>query len=96
MTFCWDTENAMFSICTVDGMSASSAVRSLWGVDTDWRVGVWSFTGWIASVGSWISTVWACGAGRVSGVFTSSISTSVEGRGRFLVVFLVNGAIVRC
>jgi major membrane immunogen (membrane-anchored lipoprotein) len=47
-------------------------------------------------VGDIIATSWAWGAGRARGAFTSSISTSVDGWGGFLGVFLVDGAIVRC
>jgi hypothetical protein len=47
-------------------------------------------------VGDIIATSWAWGAGRARGAFTSSISTSVDGWGGVLGVFLVDGAIVRC
>ena len=79
----------------VDGISAKSADRSKCGVETCYRVGSGLLAGWIAKFSAFSSTSFVWGAGRARGVFTSSISTSVDGRGGFLGVFLVDDAIVQ-
>ena len=80
-------------MCTVDGMSASKAVRSECRVDTGCRVGSAWVAGWMAYVVVCSTTLYVYGAGRVRGVFASSISTSVVGMRRLRVMFLVLGAI---
>jgi hypothetical protein len=80
-------------MCTVDGMSASNVVRSECGADIGCRVGSAWVIGWMADVVVCSTTSYDCGAGRVRGVFASSISTSVVSMWRLRVMFLVLGAI---
>ena len=48
MTFCYDTENARFSTCTVEGMPARRAFRSGWGAAGCRVVGSECVVGWRA------------------------------------------------
>ena len=78
----------------VDGISANSADRSEWGVDTCCRVGSGLLAGWIAMVLAVSTTLLFLGAGRARGVLTSFISTSVDCVSRVRDVFLVDTIII--
>ena len=93
-TFCWDTENDIFSIWIVEGMADRRADKSECGLVVGYRVGSAWIAGIIACVCSCSSLSGAWGAGRARGALISSISVSLEGAVRCLGVFLVDTTIV--